>query len=198
MNAMVRKSNPFRSDAGWVFVLVEAIVAIIAGIYLLRDEQSARRTIVFLIGLFLLLNGLEYAFKAIKSRSSSNVLSQFELIRAGIGIATGAIIVINRIVEFMGVNPSRVVAGIGLAGIGAASLWGAFMARDDAPLRAGALISAALFILWGVVTLYQASNDTSHSNLYGWVAIIAGVALIGLAYLRRQQTLRPRPAAKNP
>lgn len=197
MNAIVRKSNPLRSDAGWVFVLIEAVVAIIAGIYLLRDEQSARRTIIFLIGLFLLVNGLEYGFNGIKNRRSSSVLSQFELIRAGIGIATGAIIVINRIVDFMGVNPSRVVAGIGLVGIGAASLWGAFMARADAPRRTSALISAALFVVWGVVTLYQASNDTSHSNFYGWVAIIVGVALLGLAYLRRQQSTRSPLAAKN-
>jgi uncharacterized membrane protein YidH (DUF202 family) len=59
--------------------------------------------------------------------------------------------------------------------------------------RTGALISALLLSAWGIVMLYQASSDTSSTRLLGWMAIIVGGGLIGLAIFRWQ---RSQPAAR--
>jgi uncharacterized membrane protein HdeD (DUF308 family) len=190
--SFVQRSNPLRSDISWELILVQGLIVLGIGIYALTAEDSARRNIVFVIGLFLLVNGLMYAVGGLRERGASGTMAQFRLIRAGISIVTGLLVVLDRFVDFMGVDPARVVAGIGLVGIGIVSLVGIVMAREAGELFPfGAIASAILLALWGVVILYQATTDDSMTRLLGWVAVIAGVALLGLAWFRRQRSLPP-------
>lgn len=186
--AMAKRGNPFRSDLNWYVILVEGLIAGGIGLYALLAENSARKNIVFLIGLFLLLNGLGYAFRQLRGPKEYDPMAQFQMLRAGIGISTGLLVVINRITEFMDLNPSRVVVGIGLIGIGVVTLAGMILMRSEAELRIPGIATAVGLIAWGIVILYQASNDSSSSDLLGWFALVIGVALVALALLRRQRT----------
>jgi uncharacterized membrane protein HdeD (DUF308 family) len=187
--AIAKRGNPFRSDLSWYVILIEGVIAGGIGLYALLAPDRARRTIVLLIGLFLLLNGIGYAYRQLRSRDLADPLAQFQLLRAGIGIATGLLIVINRISEFMGLNTSRVVAGIGLIGIGAVTLIGLIMMHDEIEVRIPAFATAVGLIVWGIVLLYQANQDAGTSKLLGWFALVIGIALIALALLRRQRAL---------
>jgi uncharacterized membrane protein HdeD (DUF308 family) len=194
--AIAKRGNPFRSDLSWYVILIEGLIAGGIGLYALLAPNSARRTIVLLIGIFLLLNGIGYAYRQLRSGGLAEPMAQFQLLRAGIGIATGLLIVINRISEFMGLNASRVVAGIGLIGIGAVTLIGIIMMRSEIEIRIPGIATAVGLIVWGIVLLYQANQDSSTSKLLGWFALIIGIALVALALLRRQRaTATPAVAA---
>ncbi len=189
--SFIKKGNPLRPDLRWEFVMIQGIVAVAIGLYALLAEASTAKNIVFLIGGFLLLNGLGLAIGGIRRGSSADPMLQFRLIRAGIGISTGLIVVINRFSDFMDLNSSRVVVGIGLLGIGIVSLVGIIVLMDKVQINMSAIGAALLLALWGAASLYQARNDTSSSRLIGWAALIIGGALIGLALLRRQRAAPP-------
>ncbi len=193
--SLLQKSNPLRPDLRWEFVLVQGAAAVAIGLYALLAEESARRNIVFLIGVFLLVNGLGIAIGGIRRAASDDPMSQFRLVRAGIGIATGVLVVINRFSSFMEVNSARVVAGIGLAGIGLVSLIGIITLIDRSEARLVSAGASLLLILWGAASIYQAIQDTNSSRLIGWAALIIGAALIALGLMRRQRAMEPAPVA---
>ncbi len=184
------KSNPFRSDTTWPVVLIQGLLALGIGLYALLAEHSARHTIVLLIGLFLLLNGLHLAWEGLTDcGDGGDGMDRYRLLRAGIGIATGLIVVADRFQDFIGLDAARVVAGIGLIGIGVITLIGIVATREELGWRIAALASAVLLAAWGVVVLYQASNDSRASEFIGWSAIAIGVAMIAIAGYRRQRSL---------
>jgi len=185
--SFVRRGNPFRPDTTWQVVLIQGLLALGIGLYALLAEESARHTIVLLIGLFLLLNGLHLAWEALTDRGhGGDDMDRYRLMRAAIGIVTGLIVVIDRFQDFMSLDSARVVAGIGLIGIGIVTLIGILATREALGWRIAALGSAALLAAWGVVVLYQASNDSNASEFIGWGAIAIGVAMIAIAGYRRQ------------
>jgi uncharacterized membrane protein HdeD (DUF308 family) len=182
--ALVQKGNPFRSDLAWWAVAAIGAIAVALGIYIVTAPASAQRNIVFVIGAFLLVNGLGYALAGLRARSSADAMVPFLLVRAGIGIATGLIVVVNRFAEFMGLDPARVVNGIGLVGMGVVTVVGIVVTRDELGLRAGAVIGALALATWGAVLLYQVADDTTSTDLLGWVAIAVGALYLAVAWLR--------------
>lgn len=187
--SLMRKGNPLRSDLSWWAVLLMGLVALAVGIYILSAEASARKNFVFAIGLFLLINGVSYAAAGIKARQDAGPMMPYLLIRSGIGIATGLIVVLNRLVGSMDLNQSRVIAGIGLLGMGAVTIVGMVLVRGDDSVRIGAVIGALFLAIWGIATLYQAANNASTSRLIGWLAVIAGLAYCAIALYRRRAAM---------
>src|SRR3954453_2505752 len=146
---LLAKSNPLRSDMRWEAVLLQGILAIAIGIYALAAEASAAKNIVYLIGVFLLLSGISAAAGGIRRSSSADPMAQFRMLRAGIGIGTGAIVVVNRFLDFMGVNSARYVVGIGLLGMGLVSLIGIIALIGKSKPTIGSVVLAILLTVWG-------------------------------------------------
>jgi len=187
--SFVHRGNPFRSDTTWRVVLIQGLLALGIGLYALLAEESARHTIVLLIGLFLLLNGLHLAWEALTdSGNGGDDMDRYRLVRAAIGIVTGLIVVIDRFQDFISLDAARVVAGIGLIGMGIVTLIGIVATREALGWRIAALGSAVLLAAWGGVVLYQASNESGASEFIGWGAIAIGVAMIAIAGYRRQRS----------
>jgi uncharacterized membrane protein HdeD (DUF308 family) len=183
---LLHQGNPLRSDARWEFVLIEGILALGIGLYILLAETHAQRDIVLLIGVFLLFDGLSRALAGFRLQKENDPQSSFLLIRSGIGIATGLIVVLNRFAEFMGIDAARIVASLGLIGMGITTIVGVAMARDERGIQPGAMAGAFLLVLWGAVMFYQVSNDDFATDLLGWTAIVVGAGLCGFALYRRR------------
>ena len=190
----LRKSNPLRSDISWPIILVQGSVALGIGLYALLAEENARKNLVFLIGLFLLANGVFSAVGGLRRHATSR-MAPYQLLRAGIGLATGAIVVINRIAEFMSLDSARVVIGIGLLGIGCVTIIGLVAVRKEKRFRPVAFVGPLLLVVWGFVCLYQVANDKTSVTFLGWTAVIIGVALLALALFRRQRASAPTAPA---
>lgn len=186
MSDVLRKGNPLRSELNWQVILVEGLIAVGIGLYAVLAQANAHRNIIFLTGVFLLINGLSHAFGGLR-RSSADPMARYRLLRAGIGIATGLIVVIDRFADLMSVNSARIVLAIGLLGIGLVTLIGLVTVRGEVERRMVGLVIAVLFIVWGAVVLYLVSIDSSSAGPLGWAAIVVGVLLVLLALYRRQQ-----------
>ena len=179
------------NDIGAAVVVLSLVFAAAA---LIRRHSSPLRALFIptaVIGGFLALALGPEGIGGIRRGSSTDPMQQFRLIRAGIGISTGLIVVINRFPDFTSLNSVRVVVGIGLLGIGIVSLVGIIVLMDNVQINMSAIGAALLLAVWGAASLYQARSDTSSSRLIGWAALIIGGALIGLALLRRQRSMSP-------
>jgi uncharacterized membrane protein HdeD (DUF308 family) len=191
LKTIARKGNPFRSELAWWAVAAIGAVALAVGIYILTAPASANRNIVFIIGAFLLVNGLGYALAGLRGRSRANPMTAFLLVRAGIGIATGLIVVLNRFADFMSLDSARVVNGLGLVGVGLLTVIGMVMTRDGLGIRLGGIIGALALGVWGIVILVQVANDETSNDLLGWVAVIAGALYLAVAWLRWRREAAP-------
>jgi uncharacterized membrane protein HdeD (DUF308 family) len=191
---VINRSNPLRKNLRWEWIALQAAIAIGIGLYALLAEDSARRNIVFAIGAFLLVNGVGTALGGLKRAGTENTIVEYRLIGAGMSIATGAIVVLNRIWDFQSLKADRVVLGIGLLGVGLIVLIGIAVLRDTGNINLQTVGFPLLLVIWGVASIYQASNDASSSRIIGWVALIIGLLLVGLAFLRRQATATPAAA----
>lgn len=187
MKVVERHANPLKSETSWQVILVEGLIALGIGLYALLAADSARRNIVLLVGLFLLLNGLVHAYGLLTQPTTGDPMARFRLLRAGIGVVTGLLVVVNRFAEFMSLNAARFVLAIGLLGIGLVWLVGLIVVREDVERRLSGLVVAALLVIWGAFVLYLASMDTSSSRLIGWGALIVGAGLILFAVYRRSR-----------
>lgn len=194
LKTIAKKSNPFRSELAWWAVAAIGAVALAVGIYILTAPASANRNIVFIIGAFLLVNGLGYALAGLRARSRTSPMMAFLLVRAGIGIATGLIVVLNRFVDFMSLDSARVVNGLGLVGVGLVTAIGMVMTRDDLGIRVGAVLGALALGAWGIVVLIQVANGSSSNDLLGWVAVAVGAVYLAIAWLRWRREAAPAPA----
>lgn len=186
----VQKVNPLRSNVRWQWNLVQGVVALGVGLYTLLAESSARRDIVFVIGIFLLVNGVIYAYEGIRARTIEDQFLRFRLIRAGLGIATGLVVVLDRLTDFLSLDASRIIAGIGLVGMGLITLVGLAMTREETQIRIGSILSSLLLIVWGGIILFQSTTDSNMTRWLGWVAVVAGIAILGLAWFRRRSALQ--------
>jgi uncharacterized membrane protein HdeD (DUF308 family) len=192
VSAIARKANPLRSGISWQLLLVEGLIAGAIGIYILMSEESARRNIVLVLGIFLLVTGLSYALEGFKLKRAGNEMNLYRFIAAGFGVVVGLVVILDRMTDFISTNTARGLLGGGLLGIGIATLAGIVMVNEsdhDNP-RTGLAMTSLAFAALGGVLLYQALNNTNSTNLLGWTALIVGVALVGIAMLRRQRSLR--------
>jgi len=191
----VKRGNPFRSDLAWWAVGAIGVIALAVGIYILTAPDSANRNIVFIIGAFLLVNGLGYALAGFRERSNPGRMTTFLLVRAGIGIATGAIVVINRLADFMGLDAARIVNAIGLLGMGVVTLVGMVLAREFGRAGMGHGLAALVLCVWGITIIIQVTNDTSSNDLLGWLAVAVGAVYLAVAIMRWRREAMPASAA---
>jgi uncharacterized membrane protein HdeD (DUF308 family) len=186
--SIAKKGNPLRGDISWPVILIEGLIVGGIGLYALLAESGARRNFLFLIGAFLLIDGLAYAVEHYRSRGAYDPMASFRMLRAGISVAVGMIVVFDRFVDFLDTNPVRVILGLGLIAIGLVSLAGMVLTREETVLRFGALVSAILLGALGLLLIYQASENEDSTRTVGWMAVIVGGGLIGLAIFRWQRT----------
>lgn len=189
--AILKKNNPLRADLPWAVVLIEGAILAVIGLYAILASSSAQRNIVLLIGIFLVLSGLSAIYAAVRDRREISLMTPFNYFRAGIALSVGAIIVCNRIWEFMTINAARGIVGAGLIAIGLVAIIGLLVARRQAELKIAAFGVPSILVILGIAVVYQASNDNNSSKLIGWVALVIGLGLIGLAFLRRNQQATP-------
>jgi uncharacterized membrane protein HdeD (DUF308 family) len=189
--AILKKNNPLRSDMPWLVVVIQGLVIGGIGLYAILAEDSALKNIVMLIGIFLMLSGFSAIYAAIRDRREISEATPFNYFRAGIALSVGAIIVGNRIWEFMEINAARTIVGIGLVAIGVIAILGLIVISRKTEFRLAAYGLPLILTVLGIVVIYQSANDNNSSKLLGWVALAIGLGLLALGYVRRQQQAEP-------
>lgn len=184
----LEKSKPWRADAKWPVVAVEAVLLIILGLYMLIDSSGAGNAILQIIGLVLLIVSVQVAIGAFRGKEAG--LGAFDSFRAGIGATAGVIAISLWWSETVPNQAVRLILGWALIAYPAFQLVGQVVVRGKGGFRPAALMLSALTLVLGILLL-TSNDDTAAERVtfLGVVFLVFGVLLGGLAYLIRSRNV---------
>lgn len=180
---------PWSTRIPWWVVLIEGIVVGGIGLIAVFDPQGANVTLALTLSVGLVVAGL-MQFWGIMRESVPEKIDSAVAARAAIAVYAGLTIIILYFIE----GALSRVSGFGI--FGTASLIYGLLAliqviRTGGNSRRQALIEFLLFTSVGALTLWglYAGGEAivSAVRIVGWIFIIGGLALIGLALWRWQK-----------
>jgi uncharacterized membrane protein HdeD (DUF308 family) len=162
--------------------MIEGILAFALGVALLFWTEESGRVILWVIGGFLLLNSIIWIWSGLRGGASGA-----RLVRGGIGLIVGLLVVIQPFAGYMSVEAALMVLAVGLILSGLIGLFDTIWHRAGGW---GSVIFALLALAIGGLLIYQMVSDVSVVAWIGYIAIGLGVLLMGYAlalYTRQRQ-----------
>jgi uncharacterized membrane protein HdeD (DUF308 family) len=160
----------------WWVSLVEGIVAILLGLYLLFGGDAAAGAFALVAGLYILVVGILELWRG------SGTVSRY---RGLIGIIVGALILLLYFVDIFGTQLDFTIFAIGVIVVGAIGLYASFFARSGRNFEWGPVLVNVLLLLWGLAIFYFRGRDADLQNVTGWILLAIGVVMIIWGYLSR-------------
>ena len=172
-------------------MLVEGIIALVVGLYVLVAPQQASTWLAQLIGVYLLVNS-GFAIYAGFSGSGSANEQPFRLIVSGIGLVTGLIALAQPLLGTIDTLASITMLGVGLSLAGIVGLAGLLLGgfRETTPW--GRILASGLDLLLGILLLYLSRTGTAGNALLllGVVGLGVGALLVGYAVVLYRRPVR--------
>lgn len=185
--------RPWRKGLPWWVVVLEGLIALVVGIYILT-QPAAGSQIVLILALYLLIVSAERAFLGFRELIPHAIVAE-RMLRAGIGLTVGLIIVLDSWQPFMTSPAPVVILSLGWLLTGLIAIWEWVAARSILGLGFGALISPIVSSLFGLLMLV---SRLSLSGLVlqslGILATVAGVALLIYGYFLSRKSSAPPPS----
>ncbi len=176
----------------WWVVLVEGIIALVVGLYVLVQPQQASTWLAQLIGAYILVNS-GFAIYAGFSGSGPPGEQPFRLIVGGIGLVTGLLALAQPLLGTINTPAATTILGVGLLLAGVVDLAGLIIGRGNLTTRLGRVLAGGLHLLLGVVLLYLSWTGTGGNALLwlGVIGIVLGVLLVIYAVLLLRRPVSP-------
>jgi uncharacterized membrane protein HdeD (DUF308 family) len=192
--AMAEQAVPWRQGVPWWTVLVEGLVALGVGIYLLV-VPAAGAQILLILGGFLLVVGVVDVFNSLRGHVPPTI-SKYRMTRGGIAIVVGGLIVINAFAGWFSAATSATILSIGLVVTGAIGLVEWFVGRKEPSMGWLALVLPAAIALLGLLLLGSNMQMALMAiNLIGVVGVVAGIGLLIYAYVLVNRAHKAQVAA---
>ena len=187
--AALHQARPWRQGMPWWVVVLEGLIALGIGIYILT-QPAAGGQIILIFGLYLLIINIERALLGFRDRIPSEILAA-RMLRAGIGLTIGLIIVFDAWQQFMTSPAPLVLLSLGWLLIGLVGLWEWMSAGKTLGLGLGGLILPVVSTLFGLLMLgSRLTLGGPLLQIIGVLATVAGVGLLGYGYmLSRSQSV---------
>ena len=163
----------------WWVVLVEGIIALVIGLYVLVQPQQADTWLAQLIGAYVLVNsGL--AIYAGFSGSGPPAEQPFRLVVGGIALITGLLALTAPLSSTIDTSASFTILGIGLLLAGVIDLASLFIGRGNLATRLWRVLASGLHVLLGILLLYLSHTGTTANALLllGIVGVVVGALLV--------------------
>lgn len=187
---MAQQAAPWRRDVNWMVVLVEGILALILGIYILVQPGQAGNWIVFLIGAYLLVNSVIRLYRAFSGRSGP-VNERFDALDGGIGFFAGALVFLEPLViENLDTAGATVILTYALFLLGVLDLINVGRSFSQAGMRWGLTIVGLIKIGFAVLLVFVLRTGEAQGvlNIFGWTFTVLGalLAIYGIVLNRSQ------------
>jgi uncharacterized membrane protein HdeD (DUF308 family) len=168
--------KPWRKDAPWWVQAIEALVALGLGIYVLTQPTQAARMIVYILAIFLLVDGVMSLVSGLRGRGKT-----FGSIRAGVGILAGVALLLMPIFNLNYPAVAGWLLGLALIIGGIAGLL-SHLFEAPRPISWIGVLITILMIAIGGVYLYSILLETAAPlTAVGWLLVAVGLALGGYA-----------------
>jgi uncharacterized membrane protein HdeD (DUF308 family) len=171
------------NNSPWWLALIQGLVALGAGLYLLIDPTSASLLIGLLAAIYLLVTGLFYTVRGVIARRPGK--SSLLLIRGIIGLVVGGILLIMAIFDIGNLDIGYTILAIGLILFGGMGLFQSLFKREGKSFAWGPVIVSGALLAWGLIVLFLRSS-VNLTAVSGWILVIIGVVIIAYTLLGRK------------
>lgn len=180
--AALHQVRPWRRGMPWWVVVLEGLIALGIGIYILT-QPAAGGQIVLIFAIYLLIINGERALLGFRDRIPPEILAE-RMLRAGIGLTIGLIIVFDAWQHFMTPPAALVILSLGWLLIGLVGLWEWMSTGKELGLGLGGLISPIVSALFGLLMLgSRLALGGPLLQLIGILATVAGVGLLAWGFM---------------
>jgi hypothetical protein len=179
----------------WWIVILEGLIGLGVGLYILT-QPAAGGQIVLILAVYLLVISVERALLGFRERIPPGILAE-RMLRAGIGLTVGAIIVLDAWQPFMTSPAPLVILSLGWLLIGLIGIWEWITAGKELGLGLGGLISPIVSALFGLLMLgSRMALGGTLLQILGIVATVAGVALLLYGFILYRSSKSATPFAE--
>lgn len=175
MQSMLKQSAPWRKGIAWWIVLLEGLLTLGMGVYIIFRTQEALKTALFVIGGYLVVTSILHIAVGIR-RTGKSIIAQFMVIRGVIGFVIGLIVMLGPRLSFINAGIYTILA-IGFLISGLIGLYGSFLGRKEKGNRQGNLLSSLLNVALAILLFYLTATSSSIMIWIGWIAIVFGILL---------------------
>lgn len=193
----LHQARPWREGMPWWIVILEGLLALAVGLYILT-QPAAGSQVILILAAYLFILSAERALLGFRERIPPEILAE-RMVRAGIGLTVGAIILLDAWQHFMAAPAPLVILSLGWLLIGVVGIWEWVSAGRKLGLGLGGLISPVASTLFGLVMLgSRLALGSMVLQLLGILATATGVALLiyGFMLSRKAATSSPTSAGE--
>lgn len=172
-------------NSPWWLGLIQGLVALGAGLYLLVDPTGAKFLIGLLAAIYLLVTGLIYTVRGIIARRPGK--SSLLLIRGIVGLVVGGVLVLMALFDIGTLDLGYTILAIGLILFGGMGLFSSLFKREGKSFAWGPVIVSGALLAWGLIVLFLRSS-VNLPAVSGWILVIIGVVIIAYTMLGRKDS----------
>ncbi len=179
---------PWRKGIPWGWVLVEGIVMLGLGLFMVLAEAKARLAFGTVLSVALAVAGALQLLAAWKAKQAGDE-SPFGWIRGGIGFGVGLLMLILILASAISLQAARVLLGLGCLAYGGVGAYMLYLKRD-AGIRLTEIISSTVFGLAGlliIVTVLGGGLLATISTVVSVLLTLFGAFLVLWALVLRGQ-----------
>jgi uncharacterized membrane protein HdeD (DUF308 family) len=173
---VARQSAPWKEGQSWWVVGLEALIALVVGIYIVADPVRASDAIRYLLALILLAVSLGKIVDGF--RFQGQTVATWATLRGGVGATAALITLLSGWSAFIPPDGARQILAVGLLAYGIIGLISLGFTFRTPGSKIEAVIVDILTIVLGLLLLTADSGDTGGAQLLGVAVIAGGIALL--------------------
>lgn len=170
-------------NSPWWLALIQGLVALGAGLFLLIDPTAAKFLVGLLAAIYLLVTGLIYTMRGVIARRPGK--SSLLLIRGVIGLIFGGVLLLMALFDIGDLSLGYTILAIGVIIFGAMGLFQSVFKREGKAFAWGPVIVNGALLAWGLIILL-ARSTVNLPAVSGWILVIIGVVIVAYTILGRK------------
>lgn len=174
----------------WWVVLIEGLIAIAIGLYMLLDQASATASFGLLLAAFLAISGLVKSVKG--GLRWNNPGGKTQTIQGLVGLIGGGGILLLHFLNVLSLVIGVTILGIALIVYGLVGLYENFFDRGGAPFAWAPVIVNIVLAGWGALIFFTRSQDINLTMWSGLILLLIGLVAAGYSFVLWKQNEKAR------
>ncbi len=183
--SLTSQAAPWRTGIAWWLVLLEGIIALIIGVYMIVSPIQATTILGLLMSIFLVINGAIQLYQSLRNKGKGRFV-KVAMWRGIIGLAVGAFILVIWLVGVNARDFAIILLWLGLIVYGLLGVYLVIAGRSHrGGIRWSVLLGSVIILLFGLLVAYDDFTDTGLINVIAVLMVVLGILLILLGLGRR-------------
>jgi uncharacterized membrane protein HdeD (DUF308 family) len=169
----------------WWLGLVQGLVALGLGLYLVFSRDSATFIIGTLAAIYLVVAG---AIQTIRGRGLQSAgKGSIVLIRGVVGLVFGIVLLALALLSIGSLSAGFTILAIALIIFGALGVYTSLFQRGGRKFDWGPVLVNLALLAWGVLVFFSRAQGFDLTRMSGWILIAVGAIILLWTFLTRSQ-----------